>query len=211
MNAYRADLVVRVLTVTVSIMYFLAWGLTVVLLIAVPAVVLFGDADALRNFTLGVPATVVELEHVKLASSWGGTVGLKEARVDVIVPLSIVPAWFRAVTYAAAAGMCALTLLFLSHLRQLFQRVRQGVPFDAQNATRLRRLGELLLAGDLLFTAIGFWQSTTLLRTVHDPAMPLRSSFAPDLSVIFIALVLIALAEIFRRGAALEDEQSLVV
>jgi hypothetical protein len=45
-------------------------------------------------------------------------------------------------THTAAA--LGLMLLFLHYLRRIFQRVRDGAPFDAANAVRLRWLGMLL-------------------------------------------------------------------
>jgi hypothetical protein len=155
----------------------------------------------------------MRLDDVKLTSSWGGPLALDHARVavDVEVPFAVAPPWFRGVVYASAAGALALVLLFLHHLRQLFLHVRRGEPFDRRNAARVRWLGVLLLAGELLSAALGFWQSTVVLRTVGENRLALSPSFAPDGAVILIAVVLIALAEVFRRGAALEDEQSLVV
>jgi hypothetical protein len=43
------------------------------------------------------------------------------------------------------------------------------------------------------------------------PSLPVTSSFSVNETAIVVALVLLALAEIFRRGAALEDEQAHVV
>ena len=94
----------------------------------------------------------------------------------------------------------ALVLLFLHHLRALFRRVREGTPFDAANAARMRWLGVSLLALYVFFGGFEFWMSAWVTRALH------INWFG-----VFTALVLVGLAEVFRRGTALEEEQSLVV
>jgi hypothetical protein len=42
-------------------------------------------------------------------------------------------------------------------------------------------------------------------------SLTVPTGFHPDLTLVPVALVLMALAEVFRRGAALEHEQSLVI
>jgi hypothetical protein len=42
-------------------------------------------------------------------------------------------------------------------------------------------------------------------------SLTVPTGFHTDLTLVFVALVLMALAEVFRRGAELEHEQSLVV
>lgn len=49
-----------------------------------------------------------------------------------------------------------LTLGSLHHLRRIFQRVRDGVPFHAEDPVRLRWVGALLLALALLNAVTGF-------------------------------------------------------
>lgn len=104
-----------------------------------------------------------------------------------------------------------LFMHFLFHLRELFRRVRAGAPFDERNATSLRWLGLLLILIDTLGSAYRFGLALLVLGAMSPPPMPVTSSFSMDGTVIFVGLVLLALAEIFRRGAVLEDEHAHVV
>jgi hypothetical protein len=46
---------------------------------------------------------------------------------------------------------------------------------------------------------------------VASPRIAVAGGLHLDAPLLFVALALVALAEIFRRGAELEDEQSLVI
>jgi hypothetical protein len=213
MHTYRPTRVVKVVTGVLSVMYFGAWALAALLLIVLAGAELFAGPDALRDFELGAPGTV-ELADVELASTWAGrtgTITLEEARASLNVPLSLAPRWYRAAMYIGVAVTLGLVLLFLHHLRQLFLRVRAGAPFDAHNATRLRWMAGALLGGHVITAALSVWLSRIALATVADKPSSMAWSFPLDSKVLVVALLLFALAEIFRRGAVLEDEQSLVV
>ena len=211
MSASRPNPVVRVLDVILTFLYFVAWVFGTALVVLLTGAELFAGPDALRNFTLGVPAAV----HVDTAvpTSWGGRIGVHGVSPAVVlkVPMSVAPGAFRAVVYVATIAGGALILLFLHHLRQLFRRLREGAPFDPRNALRVRWLGVLLITGELLLKALGFWLSSLVMHTLAAGPLALGPSFAVDAKVILIGLMLVALAEVFRRGTTLEDEQSLVV
>lgn len=211
MTAYRANRVVRLLTAAVSFGYFVICGCGVLLLIVVPAVEWFADDEALAKFTLATTA-IVQLDDARLVSSWGpDPLTLSDTKTTVRVPISVAPGWFRSIAYAGLLASYVLLLLFVYHLRRLFQRVRDGAPFDARNAVRLRWLGLLLLALAFADGLFAFWQSAVVVRTLPVTPVAVRAPFSVDGWAVFVALVLIALAEIFRRGTELEEEQSLVV
>jgi hypothetical protein len=112
--------------------------------------------------------------------------------------------------YAAVAG--ALILFFLHNLRRIFQRVGDGAAFDARNVVRLRTLGMTLLAIAALKAVAEIATAIAVRRGLEagsDLSVP--TGFHTDLTLVPVALVIIALAEVFRRGAELEHEQSLVV
>jgi Protein of unknown function (DUF2975) len=213
MDTFRPGHAVRLLAAITTWMYYAAVALGLVLALGLTAAEIFAGPDGLRKFILG-PAATLRMDDARLTSSWGSdpvTVELKEVRTTLRVPMSVAPAWFRAWSYLGWAMMYAVVLLFLHHLRQVFLAARAGAPFHARNANRLRWLGVLLLAGHLVGQVVGFWQATTLLRTVTSNTGRFDPRFDVDAGTVIAALLLVALAEIFRRGAALEDEQSLVV
>jgi len=212
MKPDRPDAVVRFLNVLLSVLYFAGMAIAVVLFVVIAGVELFFGPDFPDNFTLGVPAAM-RLHDVTLTSAWGGTLALTRGlvAVDIAVPFAIAPGWFRVGVYVTALLGLSIVQLFLHNLRQLFRHVGRGAAFDAGNAARVRWLGGLLIVGEVARAAISFWGSLVVLRTVSGDTAMLWPWFTLDFIVILIGLVLIALAEVFRRGTALEDEQALVV
>jgi hypothetical protein len=212
MQAYKADRVVGVLTWAVSFTYYVFWVGALIVLIGLPAAALLG-ADPME-MAASVPVTVPQVDAT-LVSAWDPAVGaleLDEVTAVLKLPYPLLPTWLRVVTWAGNALAVGLILLFLHHLRRLFRRVRAGSPFEPENARHLLWMGMLLLGYHLFESVFFFWVAAVVTRTLEPgSSLELGASLHIDAVVVFIALVLIALAEIFRRGAALEDEQSLVV
>ena len=212
MNPYRADTVVRSLTIITSMLYRLAWVFGVVLIAAVSALELFASTETRQKFSIGV-TTTVHLADQQIGTAWGGSLGLKmdEAKGSLRVPIASAPVWFRLAAYLGLAVIYGLILRFLFRLRELFRRVRAGAPFDERNATSLRWLGLLLILIETMTSVYSFGLTQLVLRAMSPPSVPVTSSFSMDGTAIFVGLVLLALAEIFRRGAVLEDEHAHVV
>lgn len=219
MQAYRPDRLVGALNTLVTVAYFGLWVVAAIILIAMPAVKEFAGDDP--DWTLGMGKRVAVHSEATMLTSRG------PARVDVRVngdlelPIAMLPWSIVAMRWAHAAVGFALMLMFLHHLRRIFQRVRDGAPFDADNARRLRWLGLLLLTL-ALFNGVAELVSLLAVRRVLvsssitaptglGPAGVVFGGLHLDLPLVFVALVLLALGEVFRRGAELEDEQSLVV
>jgi hypothetical protein len=164
----------------------------------------------------------VDVGEVRIQSGWKnqpGAISLQESDARLRLPLKVAPASFRVAMYVTMAAGMAMLILFLYHLRELFRRVRDGAPFDPGNAGRLRWLGGLIVAGHVLTVVAGGWLGRSVLSSLTDASIALRPSLWLDERLLFsfneglivLAAVLFALAEIFNRGAELEDEQSLVV
>lgn len=225
MPVHHPDRVLGVLAVVTSISFYLLAAACAAVLVAGPAARLLADGPTGRQGARQAPATVnsvwewglevpAELRDAEepVETPWGpGRVEIERVRATLMLPIATLPWRLVAILWTHVAFLSALMLLALHHLRRIIQRVRAGAPFEAANALRMRRLGVLLLALTLLddlaryatAVAVRNWLAS---RTVEVAVVPRF-----DLRVAFVALVIIALAEVFRRGAELEDEQSLVI
>jgi hypothetical protein len=214
MNAYRPDRVVKTLTFIASILYFGGWVAAVLVLIGIPVGRLVaGKGLGNQAFLLTVRVDLTDMPTT-LAPTWApdaSRLTLTDVSGLLQLPAEVVPRWVLVTSWIAFAVMATLMLLFLHHLRRLFMRVRDGAPFDAHNAVRLRWLGVLLLVFCMFNSGFTFWMSSVTTSAVLSPNVTITSSLTIEWPVIFVGLVLLALAEIFRRGTALEDEQSLVI
>ena len=155
---------------------------------------------------MAAPALQTAVETV-----WGpAPLLVGDVRGQLRLPFSTMP-WSLLVvlwSYFAVAG--ALMLLFLHNLRRIFQRVRDGAAFDVQNVVRIRTLGVLLLAIAGL-RGVAELATSIAVRSglAAGSSLIVPSGFHFDGTLVGVALVLMALAEVFRRGAELEHEQSL--
>lgn len=211
MQVYRPDRVVRVLNTLVSIAYSGLWVVAVVVLIGAPVAKLTAGAHPDNwIWALEVPATLVD-SGATVDMRWGpASLVVEDVRGILRLRIATLPWWLVAVLWTHVAIMLALTLLS-HHLRRIFQRVRDGAPFDADNALRMRWLGLLLLA---LAGFSGLAELATSLAVGSGlTSGDISVAAAPriNLPLVFVALALVALAEIFHRGAELEDEESLVI
>jgi hypothetical protein len=216
MQAYRSDRVVRVLTIFVSVVYFMMWTGAALALVGIPVARISAGTDT--DLTVALGEVEVELPQAMLDSAaavrtrWGlAQLDLQDLRADLEVPIGRLPWGVVALIWIQIAAGCSLMLFVLHHLRRIFQRVRDGVPFDANNALRLRWLGVSLLALAVFSAIANLLRSLALRDWVENSGLAVPVGFTIDTPTVFAALVLIALAEIFRRGAELEHEQSLVV
>lgn len=211
MNAHRPDRVVRVLTILLSVAYYGILVAGLLLLIATPLLKLFAGQNREWTWDLPVPVTVHD-SGATVVTRWGpAQLELDDVRGDLELPISMLPWWLLTVLWTYGALQFGLTLLALHHLRRICQRVRDGTPFDAHNAVRLRSLG-LLIFGLAAFSGVAeFVTSLAVKRGSASGAIAIPTSLHINAPVVIIALVLVALAEVFRRGAELETEQSLVV
>ena len=210
MPPYPPDRTVRVLAALVSFAFFFVLAMGVILLAGSLAARLFAGADPNWTWSLQLPATAVP-SPTPLMTSWGpARVEVEDVRTTLRLPLGTLPWWLVAVLWAHVAAFGALALLALHNLRRILQRVRDGAPFDASNATRLRWLGLSLLG--LSFNGVAE-RAIAMAVSVEIPAIASARWFSlpVDGSLVFAALLLVALAGIFHRGSDLEHDQSLVV
>jgi hypothetical protein len=114
---------------------------------------------------------------------------------------------------ALLAGAVAVTgsLIIVLRLKQLFRSLTSGEPFSRDNAVHLRVIWITMLVMELSRYAI--WTAITVGVAVF--GQPERSEIHVDSPVNLMTwgsiLILIVLAEVFREGARLKEEQELTI
>jgi len=102
------------------------------------------------------------------------------------------------------------SLIIVTRLRQMFDSFRSGEPFRRENATHLRVIWITMLVLELaryaLLVAFG-----VLLSIFGGPNIDANYSLTIDVSTWGSILILIVLAEVFREGARLKEEQELTI
>ena len=109
------------------------------------------------------------------------------------------------------AIMLALVLFVLGQLRAVFRTLRDGRPFVPANATRIRWIAFAVIAGELV-RAVVMYSANSYVMT-HFSANGLRFDARPDVNVFTIVhgLIILAIAEVFRAGTRLDEDQSLTI
>lgn len=116
---------------------------------------------------------------------------------------------------ASTAGSLLLLLAFvlwaLGQLRAVFHTLRDGHPFVEANATRIRRIAYAVILGELArfsLAVIGNYYTMS-----HFSAQGLRFDIRPGVNVfaIVVGVIVLVIAEVFRAGTRLDEDQSLTV
>ena len=141
---------------------------------------------------LGVGAA--EIQHVRGSMSFP-----PPSRASVAGPMALV------------AVMLAFILWALSQLIAVFRTLRDRQPFVPDNAIRIRRIGYAVIAGELARAVLVFSANTYAMT--HFSADGLRFDARPDLNLFAIVhgLIILAIAEVFRVGTRLNEDQSLTI
>ena len=102
-------------------------------------------------------------------------------------------------------------LWLITELQRILRTVRDGKPFAPSNATRVRRIAWVLIAGEFVRAAIVYLENSY--AASHFTAEGFRFTASPDLSVgaIVEGLIILVIAEVFRAGTRLDEDQSLTV
>ena len=107
--------------------------------------------------------------------------------------------------------MLALVLWVLGQLSAVFRTLRDRRPFVPDNAIRIRRIGYAVILGELARTALVYASNSYAMT--HFSANGLRFDARPDMNVFAIVhgLIILAIAEVFRAGTRLDEDQSLTI
>jgi hypothetical protein len=208
--------------------YVAALGLGTVLCVVV--VTMFRAGEGLEiiipvSFTLddpGHPVTSPSLGigevHIQETYGIGFTVGGKFRALD---PLRLrvrgslrFPTQEDAFLAANAAILIfngTLLLWVVGQLRAIFRTVRDGQPFVAANAMRLRWIAFAVIGYEVARAAVAFFENYYAMT--HFTGEGLRFDARPDLNVLALVngLIILGIAEVFRAGTRLDEDQSLTI
>lgn len=144
--------------------------------------------------------------------------GIAVARVDPWAYIRYQPAsrWFVAVTAAVSFSWWACAMLMLLSLRRAFNNLSGGTPFPRDNIRCIRRTALAILgmaAVDLVIDAVGFGFIRATTTVAGKPTIIPWEVWLMDFPLVTIlaGLAVMILAEIFRAGADLQDDQALTV
>jgi len=186
-------------------------GILLVLMAGVLVISLWTD---LRGAYMDIPVAVrLEAQAVPaVAPSLGiEAAELRDVRGEGLMKF---PPPNRAILAAVALGaMAALALVLwvLLQLRGVVRTLAAGTPFVAANAVRIRRIGYAIILGNLASFGVGHLTSTQMMR--HFVAEGLSFDVRPEFNFVALGsgLVILVLAEVFRIGTRLDEDQTMTI
>jgi hypothetical protein len=109
------------------------------------------------------------------------------------------------------AAMIGLGMSVLYQLRKIFATLVTGNPFVLENAQRIRKIGLLIFGGVFVELIAGSVIGKLIMDNVMVKGVAFNVKGSLNIGGIFIGLVILVLAEIFRQGAILKNEQELTI
>jgi hypothetical protein len=108
-------------------------------------------------------------------------------------------------------GVFGVVIWVLGQFRAVFRTLRQGHPFVADNASRIRRIGYAVILAEIGRAALAYVGMHYTMT--HFSVQGLQFEARPTLNIVGImcGLIILVIAEVFREGTRLDEEQSLTV
>jgi hypothetical protein len=174
----------------------------------------FFGVTQLPNVTIDIPAQVkLDAGAYRVTAA---SLGIDEARLDNLTgeaELSFGPPsrGYAAAVAAAPIVVLAFALYVLTKLRAIFRTLRAGTPFVPENAHRIRKIAYAVMAGEIVQALVSYGGHRHVMS--HFTASGLQFDARPELDAFPIVggLIILVLAEVFRAGTRLDEEQSLTV
>jgi hypothetical protein len=193
-------------------------GFLVALQVVVVAVLLVNPLHPVREHFQVTTLATVPAEIWRTADLVRVEPGTASARVDPWAYITYQPTSRLFVFVAAMASFLAwgCVLLVLLSLRRAFGNIAAGTPFPRDNIRRIRLAGWGVLgfaAMELLIDAgmFAYMRATTTVAG-QPPVIPTAMLLVDfPLGTILAGLAVVILAELFRAGADLQDDQALTV
>jgi DUF2975 family protein len=204
----------------------IAWYVVAVVLVVTVLLTLAGAVVAIQigpdgalnidagrpNVTMAIPVSVRFDDPTLRASA--PALGIAQAQLlDLTGTLRFPPRWgaFFVANLVLAICTFGLALWVLGLLRSLVRSVRAGHPFAAANAGRVRAIGWAVIVGEMARASLVYFENHYAMT--HFAVQSLQFVARPHISVFAIGhgLIILALAEVFRVGTRLDEDQSLTI
>ena len=161
----------------------------------------------------GVLQALIATGSVDPASILGG----QEARIRVDGGLELTTAqgvsWPIVVPALVIGGVVIVgALVIIGRLRRLFDSFTSGEPFRRENADHLRVIWITMAAVEIArYALLGIIGTVIATMVAPDSARAANLNISLDLSTWMSIAILIVLAEVFREGARMKEEQELTI
>lgn len=166
------------------------------------------QTNSLFRFTAPTPPAAAEV------SSLSPRVHISLNAIMGYLKFTTADRWFLLGQGLLSLGRLLLFFFMLRSLQGFLESLQTGDPFNPQNAARLRLCGLLIIGTEALRYLVDFTTIFYFQRYLAGPYTTLSFEFYWEylrFDLFFIGLAVVALAEIFRLGTQMKEEQELTV
>jgi len=193
---------------------FYTVAVVLVLMLGLASLPLFTDVSHVPNAEMSIPVSFrVETGALRLAAPAPSVAkaDIRDAHGSGTLRFPPPSGMVLTTTALLAALTFAIGLWVLAQLRAVFRTLRDGHPFVAANAIRIRWIGYAVILWEIVQSVVRFG-GNAYART-HFSAEALRFDAWPSIDVFAIihGLIILVIAEVFRAGARLDEDQSLTI
>ena len=154
------------------------------------------------KLTTGLPA-------LNLQSASGEAVEIEIESATAIIPLHQASRSLQVVSIFGIFVLFGLVGCGLIQLRRFLGSIKNGEPFIAANAQRLRNLAWIIVTGGMVHPIL--LGITGALVQTDLPDFNFRLSLAGPFNAFFFGVIIFIIAEVFRIGVQMKEEQDLTV
>lgn len=104
-----------------------------------------------------------------------------------------------------------VALWVLGQLRAVFRTLRAGQPFVPANARRLRYIAFAVIGGELARSAVFYGENYYAMTRFAADGLRFHAPLDLNVFAIVNGLIILVIAEVFRLGTRLDEEQSLTI
>ena len=189
----------------INIFWWLEWaGFTIIMALG------FALAIEKRAFTIDIPITysAITLKQISSANKDfpSGLLNSTNGNLN----LNIHATWQNILLLQTGLSiLCAAAILITYQLRCIFASFRQTLPFQGSNITRIRNIAFILIALTVVQWLFVIIVNQVLFSNLIWEQVQLTYHF--NFSALITGLILIVVAEIFKLGVSLENENKLTI
>ncbi len=173
-----------------------------------------GPHDEFIN--LGIPYSLEQTGIKQEIQPLDATLGEMALGMEISreLTLNLTKWWFLILIIIFTTLNFAVFLYILLQLRHILASLTEGNPFTLKNAKRIRIIGIVIIGGELLISLVMIGFAMIINASVDIRGFQLiwmKLIFEISLPTIFLGIVVLIIAEIFRLGVRMREDQELTI
>ena len=187
-------------------------GVGIVLAILMFLLVVSPWADFGHDLRLGIPVTMaIDTQTLHVGAPSLGTATAKLSKVTGNLEFTAPSRRALIAPMLSVVGLLLLASWALQQLRELFGSLRNGQVFNPANVGRVQRVGWALILAEPVRAFMTYSASAFARSHFVGDGIRFVADFNLNLGTIFGGLAILVIAEVFRAGVRLDEDQSLTI